>query len=261
MKKTIALFIVILNLTVSLTHAQNSDSLPSAVHSWQALEIIKEEARIKRPVMAGSTTSLSRLEVHSTTIQPGKAPHAAHVHDDKEELIIIKEGKLKITIEGKSKIMGVGSIAFAMPGDEHGIENAGNEQASYYILTYASKLPANKERATQSGGSFMIDWNDPPFKKNEKGGRKDFFNKPTSQLEKFEMHTTALNAGLDSHAPHTHKEEEIVLIIKGNVEMYIAGKLIKAAPGDVVFLASGVSHALKNTGTDQCEYFAFQWRN
>jgi mannose-6-phosphate isomerase-like protein (cupin superfamily) len=43
--------------------------------------------------------------------------------------------------------------------------------------------------------------------------------------------------------------------------MYIDGNLIKAAPGDLVFLPSGVPHALKNTGTVQCEYFAFQWRN
>ena len=116
-------------------------------------------------------------------------------------------------------------------------------------------------RAKQNGGSFMINWDTVTVKKTDKGQRREFFNKPTSQLVKFEMHTTALNAGLDSHAPHTHKEEEIILIIKGNVTMHIDGKLYPAGPGDVVFLSSGVPHALKNTGTEQCEYFAFQWRN
>ena len=211
--------------------------------------------------MEGTTTSLSHFEVHSTTLEPGKAPHPPHVHDDMEELIIVKEGQVKITIRGISKIIGPGSIAFAMPGDEHGIENTGTTQATYYILKYKSKLPMNNERAKQNGGSFMLDWNDLVFRKTEKGGRRDFFNRPTSQLEKFEMHTTALNPGFDSHAPHTHKEEEIILLLKGNVEMYIAGNLYKAAPGDVIFLSSGVSHALKNTGSEQCEYFAFQWRN
>ena len=75
------------------------------------------------------------------------------------------------------------------------------------------------------------------------------------------MHTTALNPGLESHAQHTHREEEIILIIRGNVTMHIGDKFIPAAPGDVVFLPSMVPHALKNTGTEQCEYFAFQWRN
>ena len=75
------------------------------------------------------------------------------------------------------------------------------------------------------------------------------------------MHTTALNAGLDSHAPHTHREEEIILILRGKVKMHIGDKFYDAVPGDVIFLASGVSHNLTNTGNEPCEYFAFQWRN
>ena len=118
----------------------------------------------------------------------------------------------------------------------------------------------NLERANQNGGSFMLNWNDLPMAKTDKGGRREFFNKPTSQLGKFEMHTTMLNAGFDSHAPHTHKEEEIILILRGNTEMHIAGKFYKAFPGDIVFLSSGISHALKNIGNEPCEYFAFQWK-
>ena len=79
------------------------------------------------------------FEVHTSTLEPGKAPHPPHVHNDFEELIIVKEGQVKITIAGNSKILGPGSIAFAMPGDEHGIENAGNTQATYYILKYKGK--------------------------------------------------------------------------------------------------------------------------
>ena len=261
MKKFIAIYFVSTMMSTSLLMAQKTDSLPARVYSWTNLLSKKEENRIVRPVMEGSTTSLSHFEVHTTTLEPGKAPHPPHVHEDIEELIIVKEGQVKITINGTSKIMSAGSVAFAMSGHEHSIENTGSTQATYYILKYKSKLPMNTERSKQHNGSFMLNWNDPVFKKTEKGGRRDFFNRPTSQLEKFEMHTTALNPGFDSHAPHTHKEEEIILLLKGNVEMYIAGNLYKAAPGDVIFLSSGVSHALKNTGSEQCEYFAFQWRN
>lgn len=260
MKKFIVLFFAVIITGIFLI-AQQTDSLPPRVYNWEGLTVKKEETRIIRQVLKGSTTALSWFEVHSSTLEPGKAPHPPHVHEDMEELIIVKEGQVKITIKGTSKIMGPGSIAFAMPGDEHGIENISNTQATYYILKYKSKLPMNLERAKQNGGSFMLDWNDLAFKKTEKGGRREFFNRPTSQLEKFEMHTTALNPGLDSHAPHTHKEEEVILLLRGNAEMYVAGNLYKAAPGDLIFLSSGVSHALKNTGSVQCEYFAFQWKN
>lgn len=248
-------------ISSSLLMGQKTDSLPPHVYDWSALKAITSGDGVKRIIMKGSTTSLANFEVHATTIEPGKAPHPPHVHTDQDELIIVKEGQVKITVNGVSKILGPGSIAFAIPGEEHGIENAGGSLATYYIFKYKSNLPMNLNRAKQNGGSFMINWNDVQVEKTDKGHRRAFFNKPTSQLIKLEMHTTALNAGFDSHAPHTHIEEEIILLLKGNVEMFIAGTLYKASPGDVIFLPSGISHALKNTGKEQCEYFAFQWRN
>ncbi|MBC7826444.1 MAG: cupin domain-containing protein [Chitinophagaceae bacterium] len=255
------LLLLVALISASYSKAQKTDSLPPRVHELAKLETIKEQTRDRKQVMEGSTTALSYFEVHTTTIEPGRAAHPPHVHNDMEELVIVKEGQLKITIKGESKIVGPGSIGFAMPGDEHGFENAGNTIATYYVLKYKSRLPMELERAKQHGGSFIINWNDLAFNKTEKGGRREFFNKPTSQLQKFEMHTTALNAGLDSHPPHTHKEEEIILILRGKVTMHIGDQFIKAVPGDVVFLSSGIPHALKNTGGEQCEYFAFQWRN
>jgi (S)-ureidoglycine aminohydrolase len=240
--------------------AQKKDSLAPHVYRWNNLKAIKEDTRIRRQVLEGSTTSLSYFEVHTSTLEPGKAPHPPHKHDDMEELMIVLEGTVKITIGTTSKILGPGSIAFAMPGDEHGIENAGSTLATYYILKYKGRLP-NHERGQQAGGSFMLDWNKLATKNTGKGYRRDFFNRATSQLAQFEMHTTALNADSVSHAPHTHVQEEIILMLRGNVNMHIDGKLFPASPGDVVFLPSRIPHALLNTGKEQCEYFAFQWRN
>lgn len=240
--------------------AQKNDSLMSNIYYWNKLEQKKEDTRIRRQVLEGKTFALNYFEIHTSTIDPGRAPHPPHVHDDFEELIIIKEGQVKITIAGKSKTLGPGSIAFAMPGDEHGIENAGNTQATYFILKYKGRSP-NIERGKQAGGSFMLDWDDLKTNNTGKGYRRNFFDRGTSQLNQFEMHTTALNADSVSHAPHTHVQEEIVLILRGDVEMYIDGRLYKGAAGDLYFLSSNVPHALKNIGKEQCEYFAFQWRN
>jgi (S)-ureidoglycine aminohydrolase len=245
---------------VSLAKAQRTDSLAPNVYRWTSLDAIKEDTRIRRQVLEGSTTTLSYFEIHTSTLEPGKAPHPPHVHDDQEELMIVKEGQVKITIKGVSKILGPGSIAFAMPGDEHGIENGGSTKATYYILKYKGRLP-NHERGKQAGGSFMLDWNDLKTNNTSKGYRRDFFNRATSQLAQFEMHTTALNADSVSHAQHTHVQEEIVLILRGNVTMHIGDSFYPASPGDVVFLPSRIPHALLNTGKEQCEYFAFQWRN
>ena len=257
--KKIFLFLFITN-TFS-TIAQKNDSLLSRVYYWNTLEPVKEDTRVRRQILEGKTFALSYFEIHATTLEPGKAPHPPHMHADQEELMIVKEGQVKITIAGQNKILGPGSIAFAMPGDEHGIENAGNTRATYFILRYKGILPMNLERAKKAGGSFMLDWNDLKTNNTGKGYRRDFFNKATSQLTQFEMHTTALNADSVSHAPHTHVQEEIILILRGNVEMFIDGKLYKGAAGDLYFISANVPHALKNIGKEQCEYFAFQWRN
>jgi (S)-ureidoglycine aminohydrolase len=160
--------------------AQKTDSIVSGVFHWNQLEPIKEDTRIRRQVLEGTTFALSHFEVHASSLEPGKAPHPPHVHNDEEELMIIKEGQLKITIAGKSRVLGPGSIALAMPLDEHGIENAGNTQATYYILKYKGKLPMNLERSKQAGGSFMIDLNELKTSNTGKGYRRDFFNRPTS---------------------------------------------------------------------------------
>jgi len=254
-------FMIFLFTYATPSLAQKNDSLLSNVYYWNELEAKKEDTRTRRQVLEGRTFALSYFEIHASTLEPGKAPHPPHVHDDYEELMIVKDGQVKITIGGKSKILGPGSIAFAMPGDEHGIENAGNTQATYFILKYKGKMPMNLERAKQAGGSFMLDWNELKTSNTGKGYRRDFFNKATSQLDQFEMHTTALNVDSVSHAPHTHVQEEIILILRGNVEMFIDGKLYKGAAGDLYFLSSNTPHALKNIGKEQCEYFAFQWRN
>ena len=140
MKRIFSLFFI---LNAASLPAQQSDSLLSSVYYWDKLEIKKEDTRVRRQVLEGKTLALANFEVHSSTLEPGKAPHPPHVHNDFEELMIIKEGQVKITIDGKSKILGPGSIAFAMPNDEHGIENAGNTLATYFILKYEGKLPNN----------------------------------------------------------------------------------------------------------------------
>jgi len=256
------ILLTIATLVNTLTlFAQKADSLSSGVYYWKNQVPKKEETGIMRRILSGKTFALDFFEIHAATIDAGKTPQPSYTHSDEEELMIIKEGQLKITIAGKSKTLGPGSIAFVMPGDEHLVNNAGNSNATFFILKFKGKLPMDSGRAKRPGGSFMLDRNDLKTTNTFKGYRRDFFNKPTSQLNQFEMHTTALNTDSVSHAPHTHVQEEIVLIIRGNVEMFIDGKYYKGSAGDLYFLSSNTPHALKNIGKEQCEYFAFQWRN
>jgi len=62
--------------------AQKTDTLLSGVYSWNRLDPQKEDTRVRRQILEGKTFALSDLEVHASTLEPGKAPDPPHVHND-----------------------------------------------------------------------------------------------------------------------------------------------------------------------------------
>lgn len=238
--------------------AQPADSIKSTVYNWATTPVLKKAGSEQRVMLEGATTDFRHLRIHATTVPAHQAPHPAHKHDD-EELIIIKEGELTVTIEGKTKTLGAGSIALMLPGDEHGFDNRGDKPATYYVMRYESKAPANPERGQKAGGSFWIDWKDVAFQPHDRGGVRRMFDRATAMTTRFEMHVTTLNEGLWSHPPHTHRAAEILLMINNTAQESISGKLRPATVGDLIFLESNVPHAIQNTSKGPCTYFAFQF--
>lgn len=238
-----------------------TDSLHSGVYNWSNVEAKKVENRETRKVLEGSALDLSNLEIHTSTIGPGVVNHPPRSYNDLEELILIKEGNIQVTINDKANILGPGSIVFIVAGDEQSFKNISDKPVTYYVLTFKGRNPVNIQRGKNGGGSFVKDWKDIVVKKTDKGESRQIFDRPSSMFERFDMHATNLNAGMRSHPAHTHRAEEIILMIKGNVQMQIGESFYDAASGDVIFLEANVPHALKNAGSEQCSYFAIQWHN
>jgi (S)-ureidoglycine aminohydrolase len=242
-----------------LSVAAQIDTVESKVYTWNNLKAIKQDNWEKRKIVVGSGSVLAYMEWDAITIDPGNSSHPPQKHDD-EEYIIIKEGELKITLNDSSKVLGPGSFALFIPGDQHGIVNVGNTDATYYVFRYRSKAPVDMDRARKAGGSFLVDWNAIEFRPHGRGGIRNFFERPTAMLRRFEMHVTTLNGGIKSHEPHTHEAEENVLLVKGNTEMQIAQTHQKAVDGDLIYLSSNILHAIENKGSQPATYFAFQWQ-
>ncbi|MBO0949892.1 cupin domain-containing protein [Fibrella forsythiae] len=232
--------------------------IASTVYAWKDAPVVKKPGTEQRKMLEGSATDFKHIEVHTTTVAAHQAPHPAHKHDD-EELIIIKEGELTVTIAGKTTTLGPNSIALIMPGDEHGFENKGNIPATYYVMRYESKTPADAERGQKAGGSLMIDWKEVPFQPHDKGGIRRMFDRATAMTKRFEMHVTTLNNGLASHPPHTHRAAEILIMVNNAAESSVDGKLIPNTTGDLTYLESNVPHNITNNTQKPCTYFAFQF--
>lgn len=238
--------------------AQEPAPIVSKSYHWDEAEMTTNDIRMRRYFLKGSTRDLAYLEMHATTLAAGKELHPLHQHD-REELLIVKEGKVKVKIENNEQILGPGSVAVVMPGDQHGLENVGEDSATFYILLYQSNSGPNQQRAKEAGGSFMINWEDVPLRETQKGGARSFFERPTAMFERLEMHVTTLKSGIQSHPPHTHRPAEIILMIEGESQEQIDDNFYQGQAGDFYFLGSETLHTIKNIGDQPCTYFAFQF--
>lgn len=254
--KNIVFFLAILAST-ALT--AQTDTVQAKVYEWKSANVQKSAGRESRQILKGTTLDLASLGIHSSTLDPGITNHPPTAYNDREELLIIKEGQLKATINGNSKILGPGGLALIVAGDQQSFQNVSDKPVTYYIIALQTKVPVNIQRGKDGGGSLMKDWTELEVKQTDKGESRPIFDRPSSLFERFDIHATALNPGFASHLPHTHRAEEIIVMIKGNVESQIGDKFYKASEGDIIFYSSQNPHAIKNTGTEQCGYFAIQW--
>jgi quercetin dioxygenase-like cupin family protein len=86
-----------------------------------------------RNVLDGQTHTGTPIELHITTLAPGQMPHPPHQHVH-EEMIMLQEGALEVTISGQSTKLGPGSVAYVRSNELHGWKNVGDGPAQYFVL-------------------------------------------------------------------------------------------------------------------------------
>lgn len=88
------------------------------------------------------TATLDQLEVHETTLNPGKMPHEPHRHPN-EEMLVIRQGTVEALVKGDWKRVGPGSVIFNASNQLHGLKNVGSEPAVYTVINFkTAKTPA-----------------------------------------------------------------------------------------------------------------------
>lgn len=118
--------------------AAQKGALPSKTYSFPDLPVKANGKNATRPVFDGETHTGFPIELHETELGPGLAPHPPH-HHVHEEMIMMREGTVEVTINGKSAQLGPGSVAFVASGEEHGWRNVGTTPAHYFVLALGQK--------------------------------------------------------------------------------------------------------------------------
>jgi len=86
-----------------------------------------------RAVLKGDTHSGFPIEMHLTELDPGQAPHAPHMHVH-EEIFMLREGTVDLTISGKTTRLTPGSVAYVASNELHGLINSGAGAAHYFVI-------------------------------------------------------------------------------------------------------------------------------
>ena len=110
-------------------------------------------------------------------------------------------------------------------------------------------------------GSRIFLWDSLKVEKTKVGERRDVVRLPTATLDELEMHITTLNAGQESHPPHQHVAEELLIIKEGTLESFVNGEYRRVGPGSIVFQASNQPHSIRNVGTGPATYHVIQWQS
>jgi XRE family transcriptional regulator, regulator of sulfur utilization len=125
--------------------------------------------------------------------------------------------------------------------------------ATLGLVAYAQEKPAAILKST------VFDWTSWPVRNTDVGQSRQVVRQPTLTLDELEMHVTTLNAGLASHPPHKHTNEELLILKEGTLEALVDGRWQKVGPGSIVFQASNSCHGVRNIGTTPATYHIVNW--
>ena len=87
----------------------------------------------QRQILRGETHTGLAIDLHHTEMPAGESSHASHRHAN-DELLLIRDGTVEVTIAGRTTKLGPGSVAYIAANDDHALRNVGATPAQYFAL-------------------------------------------------------------------------------------------------------------------------------
>ena len=112
-----------------------SDNLASAkVFDFASLPLAHNpNGSERRDVVTGKLATGEPVHIHESIQPPGLAPNPAHAIAH-SEFILVTEGTLAITHDGKTETAGPGSVVYVAYGTMHQARNAGATPVKYTVI-------------------------------------------------------------------------------------------------------------------------------
>jgi uncharacterized cupin superfamily protein len=237
--------------------------LGSAFYDWSGLPAKPVPTGAYRKVADGPTPTLQRLEFHISTLLPGRMSHPPH-HHPQEELVLIKDGTLEATINGKSQRVGPGSLLFFAAHDVHNVLNVGTVPSTYYVINFYTDATAQvREQAAATWAppgmlpSSVIDWEKLVPQAGPTDVRRKLIDSPTLTFKRLEIHATTVQPGAPASQLHRHPWPMLVVMKEGYMEAKIDGVSGRFGPGSILLIAANAQQSLRNPADVPATYFVF----
>ncbi len=122
--------------TTTATAENSVEKLPvlgTKAYIYNDLPVTTNGKNKQRRLFTGKTHTGFKLESHQSDIAPGEVNHPPHQHL-REEMMLIREGTMELTISGKPMRLGPGDVGFIGSNEMHNAKNVGTTRAQYFIV-------------------------------------------------------------------------------------------------------------------------------
>jgi quercetin dioxygenase-like cupin family protein len=237
-----------------------SAPIASTFVDWDKLSFRQGPVGLFCPIFDEPTPVLEKMEVHVTMLRPGMASHTPH-HHPWEEILLIKEGQVEVSINGRKEGAGPGALVFFAANDAHNLTNVGSTLATYYVINFCTAAvhtvrdqPAAEWAPAGMLSSRVVDCDRLPQAPTKTGFHNTAFDSPTVTFLRLESHVTILNPG-ESTAPRNRDPGDEIFVVKsGDVEATLNGNAHVAKAGSLFYVAPNDERTMRNPGTESCSY-------
>lgn len=235
-----------------------STPLGSTVVDWDSLRFRASPVGLYCAVFDAPTPAFEKFELHVTTLKPGMASHTPH-HHPWEEMLLVKEGQLEVSINGRKEQAGPGALIFIASNDAHNMTNVGDSPATYYVINFVTGAvhtvraqPAAEWAPPAMLTSRVVDCDsipDPP-----KGGHREVLDSPTVTFLRLESHISTLKPGANTTPRNRDPGDELFIVKSGVLEATLNGVASRVGPGSFFYVAPNDERTMTNVGTVPCSY-------
>jgi mannose-6-phosphate isomerase-like protein (cupin superfamily) len=123
----------------------------------------------------------------------------------------------------------------------------------------ANSASANQASGDLAGGAKVFEMGSIPETKQANGaGRKMVFDGRLATGEVISAHESAAPAGTPAGPAHKIGHSEFIVVMEGTMEFVHDAKTDHAKAGDVIYVAYGTNHQVRNAGNGVARYLVFQ---